>query len=261
MTQKLDIGTPQEIGFYGFKENEHRNFTVLAGEGAPILTGGWIKLAKVQRFQRISLTIPEGFDPNVLTIPILFDEVSDARKNLRKGKGFPNNETSIKYLEWMAATHGQKIIGEPPYIEVYSFNGTTRTNLIPKGFQSVSQKEKQYWYITQITFDPNPLRDTSGERVRQAATVELTEIFLDSGAKQRAEKEFKAAENEFEIYIVHSKKINNIRAIAASLGRGKSEYWKKILEKNPKLGTNPEKPLKEGTKVKIPKSIFLGVPK
>ncbi|HTG23810.1 MAG TPA: hypothetical protein VK681_27500, partial [Reyranella sp.] len=88
------IGALQEVGFLGLTlTGESRAFTALAGEGAPTPTEGWVKIAKVQRFQRTSITTPEGYDPYVLSVPVLFDAVA-----LTKNR--PDVEADILTLEW-----------------------------------------------------------------------------------------------------------------------------------------------------------------
>jgi hypothetical protein len=74
------IRSLQEIGFYA--EQSGRTIgpiTVLAGSGAPTVTGGWPKIASVQRFQRESFTVPEGYEPRTLSVPIQFEAVAVTR--------------------------------------------------------------------------------------------------------------------------------------------------------------------------------------
>jgi hypothetical protein len=257
---KKPYGSLQEIGFFGTNNNgTAKGITVLAGDGAPTITEGWVKLAKIQRYQRTSITVPEGYDPRVLTVPILFNAIA-------KTKEREEVESNILVLEWMAGRRvlleGEELTGEPPYVQVYSTqaNPNNLTNLVPRQFQSEtsSGRGQQLWWITGIAFDPNPIRDRGGERLRQAATVTLTEVVATQGAIESAERSATKAKNKYKTFTVTSA-INTIRKIAQAEHRPKQ--WPAILTANPKLGSNSEKHLKPGTKVKIPLSIFQSVPK
>lgn len=248
------LPAPQEIGFFGHQGEEHKSFKVLAGEGSPTLTGGWVKLAKVQRFQRVSITVPEGYDPLTITIPVLFDAV--VAKEVQE-----DIETDILKLEWMAGRTAHpttEIVGEPPYVEVYSLSPSgTQTNLVPKQFQTVPGISQQ-WYITQLTYDANPLRATDGNRVRQLATIELTEIVLSPTALGRVRKQREASKNKFVTYTTNTQ-INTIRKVAAA--KGVPGAWKAILQANKNLGNNADKHLKRHTKVKVPLTALTQVPR
>src|SRR5271169_3480345 len=71
------ITASQFIGFFGHTQSGQRKLvTVLAGEGAPTVTGGWVKVASVARFQRVSFTVPEGYDPITMVIPVQFEGIA-----------------------------------------------------------------------------------------------------------------------------------------------------------------------------------------
>ena len=258
-TSESALGKPQEIGFFGHKANEHHSFAVLAGETAPTLTGGWLKLAKVQRFQRVSITVPEGYDPLVLSVPILFNAVVITEEGLYQQGQYI--EERIGELEWMAGRAGHphsEIKGEPPYVEVYSLDANgNQTNLIPKQFQTVPGSSQQ-WYITQITYDANPIRDKYGDRIRQAATVELTEVVLSPSALSNARVEREQNKGKYQTVLTTSG-VNTVRRIAAQ--QGIPAAWKGILKYNANLGNNPDKALRAGTPVKIPNEYYLQVPR
>lgn len=241
------IGALQEVGFYAQPSvGKPRTFTVLAGEGAPIPTEGWAKIAKVQRFQRVSITTPEGYDPYVLSVPVLFDAVA-------KTKNRPDIEANIAMLEWMAGRpeHGEAK-GPPPQVQVYTTDSEGNiTSLVPKPFQTVSGSSQQ-WYITSIAFDPNPLKDRSGARIRQAATIELTEIVNTQAQVQEAREAREKVKNKYRPAYTDSA-ANTIKKIA--LREGIPEAWKAILAANRNLGTSGEKVLPNHTKVRIPESL------
>lgn len=252
------VGSLQEIGFWA----EHHGkilgpITVLAGEGAPTVVGGWVKVAKVPRFQRISITIPEGYDPLVLNVPILFDAVVQTKDR-------PDIESQIVTLEEMAGRPKGDTTGEPPYVEVFAADAEgNRTNLIPRKFQEDSEL---LWWITGINWDTNPLRDPGGERIRQAATVELTEIYLSGSARENAvSKRNKLAAGRPKTFKTTAT-VDTIKRVAKALAsrfhnKALISNWQLLLKANPRLGNNPEKPLKHGTIVKIPVDFWGKIPR
>ncbi len=247
--------TAQEISFYGHNiRGEGRYIKALAGQGAPTVTGGYAKVATVPRFQRVYITVPEGYDPIVLSIPIQFEAVAITRER-------PDIEAEILDLEWMAGRYPTKgeISGEPPLVEIYTVNSRvgSQTNLVPKQFQTGPERSQQ-WYITDIAWDANPLRGEGGERLRQAATVKLTEVMASPSARARYLKHDQALKGKPEI-VYSSQAAWNIKKIAARERHPGS--WPKILKANRNLGTNAEKRLKPGTKVKIPLEIYNEAPR
>lgn len=237
----------QEVGFFGHTlTGEAKSFTVLAGEGAPTPTEGWVKLQKVQRFQRTSVTVPEGYDPYVLTVPLLFDAVA---RTIRR-----NVEQDIQTLEWMAGRSPRgEPKGPPPLVMVYSTDSAGNlTNLVPKQFQTVPGASQQ-WYVGPIALDPNPLRNRPGDRIRQAATVTLTEAVNTEQSVQEARAKREEVKGKFRV--VHSTKAaNTIKKVAVSLGIAGA--WKAILEANRGVTTDPEKKLNPGTRIRIPETAY-----
>lgn len=250
------IPTVQEIGFFGHTpKGEAKTFSVLAGEGAPTVTGGWPKVAKVPRFQRVAITVPEGYEPIEMTVPVLFDAVV-------KTKDREHVEAEILVLEWMAGRTpnpaGGEIKGEPPYVEVYTTDAAGRqTNLVPKPYQTVPGRSQQ-WYITDLAFDANPIRSFGGERIRQAVTVTLLEIVSSPSLLKRNRESREEVKGKFKTFKTTSA-IDTIRKVA--LHYGVPGAWKAILEANKKLGGNAERKLPEHTAVRVPETIFRQVPK
>jgi hypothetical protein len=252
----------QKVGFFAHTlEGRHRSFTVLANEEGIEPTEGWANLQKVQRFQRVSLTIPEGYDPYAITVPILFDGVARVQRSV---------EPDIETLEWMAgrAAHGEAK-GPPPQVSVFSTDHQGNlTNLVPKQFQTVHGASQQ-WYITAITFDSSPtglvragLPFSSrtgisvGDRVRQAAVVTLTEIVVTSSAIQEERKAREEAKGRFETIRTNST-VNTIRKVAASVGS--PESWDEILKANQNVTTNPDRTLRSNTKIRVPLTVYYQV--
>ena len=265
MTAKRASTAAQEIGFYGYKGTEKQNFTVLADEPGITVTGGWVKLAKVQRFQRVSVTVPEGYDPIVLSVPILFDgTIGDQSTNGQK------IEKDIKALEWMAGhkehwTPANEPTAEPPYVEVYSLIGEIQTNLVPTQFQSSSATLPigTEYYITSIIYDANPLRYRGGDRIRQKAVVELTQIVLSVSAEAAALSTNKNAKTA---YYTTNKSVRTIRKIAGTVLHGKTgngalaKMIAEIHRLNPSLTHDNEKPLPLNKRVLYPQSLTQLVP-
>jgi hypothetical protein len=248
----------QEVGFFAHTlTGEAKTFTVLAGEASAVPTEGWAKIQKVQRFQRVSLTIPEGYDPYVLTVPVLFDAVVLARDR-------PNVEEDIQTLEWMAgrAAHGEAK-GPPPQVSVYSTDSNgNMTSLVPRQFQTVHGTSQQ-WYITGIEFDTAALKASRemarqrgispGDRVRQAATVTLTEIVVTQSAIQQERKYREEVKGKFKIVYTTST-VNNIKRVAKS--QGFPEAWEAVLAANRNVTTSPDRPLRNHTKIRVPLVLY-----
>jgi LysM domain len=247
----------QEIGFFAHTiTGATKNFTVLAGAGAPTVIGGWPKIAQVARYGRVAITVPEGWGPIEMTVPILFDATLRTQDR-------PNVEVEIAELEWMAGRRPtvapEEIVGEPPYVTIYTTNaaGTIQTNLVPRQYQTV-QGRSQQWFITDIAFDTNPERDTGGERTRQAATVTLLEIISSPSALARNRSAREEVKNKYET-VRSTAAADTIKKIA--LKKGIPASWSAILKANPNLGTDAEKRLRPGTKVKIPLTAYRQVPR
>lgn len=242
----------QLIGFAAVASNgDAKTFTVLAGDAAPVPTEGWVKLQKIQRFQRVSVTTPEGYDPYVLSVPVRFDAV--ALPFAERRKAAQQIEANIKALEWMAGRepHGEAQ-GPPPQVQIVSCDSTGRlTNLVPTQFQTV-EGQSQQWWITGITHEA-ALRGNGGDRIRQDSTILLTEIVTTESQVQEARRRREEVKGKFRI-VRSTVTAYSIKRIAVQ--EGKPAAWKAILEANRNLGTNPEKPLPPGTKVRIPLTLF-----
>jgi hypothetical protein len=245
----------QLIGFFGHTATgTNRKFQVLAGDGAPTRIAGGPKIAVLDRSGRVGYTVSTGYDPIVMAVPILFDAVMRTANR-------EDIENNILKLEWM---HGHdpnppsgEIKGEPPYVEVFTTDSNGRTiPLVPKQFQSEPGRSRQWW-ITHIDWDRNPDRDSGGARIRQAATVELTEIVSTAGTIARNRSVRDQVKGKYKT--VHSTSTaNTIKKIAVR--EGIPSAWKAIHEANRNLGASAEKHLKPGTKVRIPLTAFRQVP-
>lgn len=179
----------QVYSFFGSLSNVAEvasyQFFVLAGDGAPQITAGFVKLNVIDRPQRKGFTVAAGYDPITMDVPVQFE--SWVRQPTGKFAITNSVEHDIQKLEWMAgrgklfsaaADHGvgAPATGDPPLVQVASFDsGGNETNLIPPNLHGVS------WVISTISYDENPLRTSDGNRARQAATVTLTEFVASPG--------------------------------------------------------------------------------
>jgi len=149
-----------------------RSFTVLAGEGAPTITSGWAKWGIIDRPRREGMTVLQGYDPIIMDVPVRFDDVvHQAGADL---------ERDIQILHWMAGRgklYGSGSIrigaagaGDSPLVRVFSSDGAgNQSALIPPDVHDLR------WVISGLAFDPNPLRGPHGHRIRQDATITLTQ--------------------------------------------------------------------------------------
>lgn len=178
-------GLPSKIEFAVLNSEVYR-VSVLSdlNAGAPTVTGGYAKWGVIDRPLRAGLTIFEGYDPSTIEIPILFDDFI--------GGNGDAIEDDIQKLEYMAGrgpgaanTLGDNKI--PPIITVqcYDTDGNAFP-LIPKPYQysPSTNTNPPIWVITGLSWDANPERNHAGNRIRQAATVTVTQyvesIGLDS---------------------------------------------------------------------------------
>jgi hypothetical protein len=248
----------QLIEFSGHTlHRDTRKFEVLAGDGAPTPIGGWPKIATVDRPGRVGYTVPTGYDPIGMKVPILFDAVMRTADR-------EDIENNILKLEWMAGRDpkppGGEVKGRPPAVEV--FTGDSNGNqipLVPKQFQSEPGHSRQWW-ITDLAFDETQegcKRDRGGARIRQAVVVTLTQIVSTAGAIALAKAAREQAKGKYKT-VTSTASANTIKKVAVR--EGIPSAWKEILAANRRLGASGEKHLKPGTHIRIPLTAFLPVP-
>lgn len=185
----LPLNAGQSIEFYAelaTNPAENEVLRVLAGEGAPTVTGGYAKHNVIDRPQRIGLTVLQGYDPISLKVPVLFTTLTqDGSWDAGEDAGL-HIEIDCQKLEWMAGRGVGSVAatGDPPIVfaTTTDAHGTT-VPLIPFNWQQTSGKVNGHlsdpfpspWVISDLTWDENPIRNTHGYRTRQAATVTLLE--------------------------------------------------------------------------------------
>lgn len=143
------------------------SFTVMAGDSAPIVTGGYAKIGAVERPDRVGLTTFDGYDPMTVTVPIRFEEFMSSNG--------AKVEQDIAALERMAGRTGVAPVGPPPLVRVTATSDGRAVPLIPVNQTSSGLWAAKLWRVAGIDWDSEPLRDVNGKRIRQLATVTLQE--------------------------------------------------------------------------------------
>ncbi|CAB4197486.1 hypothetical protein UFOVP1313_15 [uncultured Caudovirales phage] len=145
------------------------SFNVLAGDSAPVVAGGYAKLSVMDRPKRIGLTTFDGYDPITLSIPVRFEEFTSGNS--------ASVERRIAILERMAGRGTIAGNAAPPVVRV-TVTGPRGgiVPLIPYAYQSSTQNPSAPLYrVAGVDWDSEPIRDTSGKRLRQLATITLQE--------------------------------------------------------------------------------------
>lgn len=223
---------------------------VLAGAGgAPTVTDGYAKWLHIPRPQRNAVTILEGFEPTTLSVPITFSAA--------KMGGAAQVERAIETLETMAGLHANKEYDpDIQLLSVYTADGKgMQIPLLPQVPREVIEKGNTYWVISGIEWDTKPEREPAGYRIRQDATVTLTEWSPAPGGREPVEALRSRLAKEKPTTILTSASINTIKRIAAYYHKPYQQAWQEILAANrgnKVIGTNPSKHLPVGTKVKVP---------
>jgi len=172
---KPPYGRAQTVTFAGTLTNGTdfvaHSFYALAGDGAPTVTSGWAKWAVIDRPQRVGMTVLQGYDPLVMSIPIRFDQVAH---DTADGNSI---EEDTQILEWMAGrgilysgSPFSPALGDSPLVTVIAAdNSGNPIPLVPLQYQGAGIN----WVITDLAYDQNPLRNAGGHRIRQDVTVTL----------------------------------------------------------------------------------------
>lgn len=155
-------------------------FKVLCGDTAPTITDGYANWDVADRSQRTGLAIFRGYSPLVMSVAIRFEAFLDGTRL----DGNPYNgaqiERDISLLERMAGRGAftGAAVGLPPVVRVSSTGDRGQVvPLIPFNYQYSSQnKTPPVWVISGIDWDDSALRDNDGLRIRQLATVTLTQV-------------------------------------------------------------------------------------
>lgn len=220
-------------------------------------TSGYGKWKNVERRQRISITVLEGYDPYTITVPLIFDSQAD-----------PDSvEKDLDELEWMGgrgqlfnSRPGHAGEGDTPLIQIFSAEGSS---LVP----SECSNEDIRFVVSGIEYNMAgrelilPIRRADGERIRQAATVTLTQYEgaignggLDSPANRA--NVARKLKQEYDSFTV-ADGVNTFRKIAKHFNRNPnriSSAAREIANANAKLGASVDKRLNHGVRVRVPLS-------
>ena len=150
------------------------SFKVLAGESAPTVIDGYGIWEVVDRPQRTGVTIFKGYPPMVLSIPIQFENFID-----NEGMQIEKDIALLERMAGRGAFNGAAV-GPPPTIRVSTTDDRgNAVPLIPSNYQFSDQnKTPPLWVISGIDWDDNPLRNNAGNRIRQRATITLTQFVI-----------------------------------------------------------------------------------
>lgn len=239
-------------------------FTVLAGDGGPTVTGGFAKWNVIDRPQRVGVTVLAGYDPISMTVPVLFDGVSTYAP-----KDGSQIERDIEVLEWMGGRGllfaetpgvGHAGLGDSPLVRVWTVDGQgANVPLVPFSYQS----DNLFWVVSQIAYDGGALRNRDAQRIRQSATITLTEHvagpFSDAADSAAARQRARKGLGDGFITFRTTDAINTIKLVAVKVAHNAShEAALAILQANRdnrRVGTSIFKHLARGTLLKIPRRV------
>jgi hypothetical protein len=148
---------------------------VFAGDGPPVITGGYAKYDMLDRPGRTGLTHFLGYDPITMDVPIRFEWTTVNSRGEPEGADI---EEDIALLERMGGrgVGSMNGVGRPGRVRVKTLDGVVAMPLIPSNYQPSSQNPNPpAWVVSDIAWDENPWRNKAGNRIRQLAVVSLTQ--------------------------------------------------------------------------------------
>ena len=157
---------------------EDASFSVLAGDTAPRITDGYAKIDIVGRAGRAGLSVFTGYNPVVMEIPVRFEATDEGEGRFNTEINGAYVEDSIAELEKMAGRgkFAGAAVGAPPIVRVTTTDANGYVPLIPDNYQWTSHADPApVWWISGIEWDADPIRNLAGERIRQLATITLTQ--------------------------------------------------------------------------------------
>lgn len=193
---------------------------VPAGEGSPTVTDGYGGWEVVNRPFRTGLTVWRGFSPIILSVPLLF-EGFDEGKSL---------EGDIEVLELMAGRgRDGGPVRPPPVLRLHSGSIFTDrdSGLIPANYRTLTDSSI-VWVINDIDWDDSPLRNSSGNRIRQACTVTLMQFV---GPEKLAIPAAKGKTGTTGVKTIRVKQGDTLRSLAKKY-LGDSDRWTEIKRTN-----------------------------
>lgn len=189
-------------------------------------TGGWGGWEVIDRVRQTGFVEWAGVEPARMSLTILLDGWSTGK----------DQEPFIRNLHRMASPVSQQG-GQPPPISI--------TGPVPAD-------RSMRWVIANLAFDDeNQLRSPrDGHRLRQQVTLELLQYVTPELAFSRSAAQRRALARD-RVTTVTSVKDDTIAKIAKRVF-GDVGRWTAIRDLNPKLPRDPRKPIKTGTRVRVP---------
>jgi hypothetical protein len=187
-TTKLAIGRRVRIPD---RMRDSQSFHVLADDQPPRITSGYSKIGVIDRTERCGISVFQGYDPIVIEIPVRFE--AEDRSGSWAGADGSQIEKDIQLLEQMAGRGiiAGAAIGAPPIIRIQTRdNAGNFVGLIPRAYQwTRGNPNNQFYWISGIDWDADALRNRQGERIRQRATITVTQyVTPDTLAPSAAER-------------------------------------------------------------------------
>lgn len=257
--------------------------TVLAGYAPPKITGGWPKINVIDRPLRTGFTVPAGYDPWSMDLPIQFEAVVTPGWQ-------PTSihvEQDIRVLEWMAgrnhllvpspgsslrAANKQPLVNPVaevlPIVDVVSLDDQgNETSLIPPNLHGIP------WLVSNIDYDTTVgasssggqqssggvIRDRYGNRTRQAAVVSLIEYNAAPGAvNSPAARQARRGNTSGPPLVVHaSQAYDTVEKLVLHEVAGDALYQdlRKVADFNHIRSIHQR--LKIGRKILIPRSVMI----
>lgn len=249
---------------YDFTNNVQRDFYTLAGETAAKIVGGFAKIQVIDRPRRKGFTMPVGYDPISVDVPIHIDEVVSGGS---EPPGIHSGvENDILTLEWMGGrgilyggpnqSHNKQAIGNPPIVSWSTTNSNVNspheTNLVPANVHGYS------WVISNIAYG-DPIRDQYGNRRRQPVVLTLTEwVPIPTGKKPtvptnkfRTFQSTQALNTVAKVARPHLPSHNQTMNVYAAIVEYNQDVFQKAHKRYPVSRPTQAFP-KVGTKVEIP---------
>lgn len=217
--------------------------TCLLGPTAPRVVGGYANWTLVSRRRRKALLEYEGKDPLLMEVPFLIDYLGDHNEDLPGTEGPGERcERLCHELEFMAGI-GLSLNEEPPKL-LWNANSPHDTEFNPY----------LLWVIEGgIEWDPMPIRNSIGKRIRQGGTFRLREWVGDEYISTAAElARAKATDKGLSGGGTYTVRKGDTLQNIARQKLGDSSRWREIHKLNKKKVRDPRK-LKVGTVLKIPK--------
>ena len=176
---------------------DESNFHVLAGDSPPTIVSGYPKIESIERSGRAPMTVFAGYDSVVMRVPVRFEAEGEGTGNFNTyvdGSGIEKNIAELDRMCGRGKGFKGAAVGPPAVVRVTTVDeeGTT-IPLIPTGYQPEGEDNAPLWWISAIDWDEDPVRNGQGERIRQLATIDLTQYvpprhLVKSAAARRAER-------------------------------------------------------------------------